>query len=498
MKESNNLGNSIFKGALWTVLMRFSVRLLGIISVLILARVLVPEDFGLVAKAVLISGFLEMCSQFGFGNALIKNQDADQHDYSTAWTLAIIRGVVIGGILIGLSGYFAQFLKEPALQPVFCVYGLATLISGFTNIGIVDFRKKMNFHLDFKFNLYLKLSSFFTTLTIALIWQTYWAFPIGILVKEITSVIVSFTLSNHRPSFSLKRWRPLFDFSKWMLSYNILSAVSLKLDAFILSRFGNEKELGLYTVAYEVAGTPSAEIAMPVARASLPGLSKLNQEPDKFRQMNADILANVLLITIPAGMGLSALSVEATALLLGTQWSDAAIYIEILAVFGITRVIGSTSVSSLIAYGLVDMLAKLSIAVLLIRLTCLPLGYFLGQSVGMTLGVLVSGGLTMLMYLAIQRHFGMLAIGQLFRQIWRLTIASIVMYFALTLFLVPLPLLSALPTAVSLLIMVFAGALLFVVCLVTFWLCSGKPQGVEHTTISWFMRKLPRQKLSAS
>lgn len=498
MKERNSLGNSIFKGALWTVLMRFSIRLLGIISILILARVLVPEDFGLVAKAVLISGFLEMCSEFGFGNALIKKQDADRHDYDTAWTLTIIRGLVLSSIIIGFSGYFSIFLNEPALQLVFCCYGLATLITGFTNIGIVNFRKEMNFHLDFQFNLYLKLSSFFTTLTIALIWQTYWAFPIGILVKEITSVIVSYSLSNYRPRLSLQRWRPLFDFSKWMLSYNILSAISLKLDAFILSRFSGEKELGLYTVAYEVAGTPSAEIAMPVARASLPGLSKLNQEPSKFQAMNVGILASVLLIAVPAGMGLSALSVDATALLLGAKWSDAAVYIEILALFGITRVIGSTSVSSLIAFGLVDILAKLSIATLFIRLVSLPLGFYWAGSIGMAIGVLISGVLTMGMYLVVQRQFGMLSLSSLFKQIWRLCAAACVMYIILSTTIVPLPYLSTLPVALSLCITVSSGAIVFIASLIMLWVFNGMPAGVEKTTLSWARNKLPKHKLKIS
>lgn len=484
MNDSENLGRSIFKGALWTVLMRSTIRLLGIISVLILARLLVPEDFGLVAKVVLVSSFLDMCTQFGFDNALIKKQNADQQDYDTVWTLSIIRGTVIGLCLIVFSPYLADYFNEPALLLVFCIYGLSNFISGFTNVGIVDFRKQMNFQLDFKFNLYLKISSFITTISIALIWQSYWAFPLGVLMRSFVSLFASYTLSKYRPKLDLSRWRELFNFSKWMFSYGVLTAISIKLDTFILSRMGSEKELGLYTVAYEISGTPSTELAMPVARAALPGLAKLNKEPDKFRKMYAGILASVLMIAVPAGVGVSVLSVPITALLLGPQWSDAAIYIEILAIFGITRVIAATSVSALIAFGLVDLLAKISIATLVIRLLCLPVGYYLGQSVGLAMAVLVSGIITMVIYLCVQQRAGTLSLNQLFQQCWRLGLSSLAMYLVLAHYVVNQSIIINLPLPISLVVEVFIGAAIFCTTLIASWMLNGKPAGAEQQILT--------------
>jgi len=480
MADGNNLGKSILKGALWTVLMRSTVRLLGIVSVLILARLLVPDDFGLIAKVVLIAGFLDMCSQFGFENALIKKQDADVHDYNTVWTLSIIRGAIVGLLLISFSPLLVDFFQQPELLYVFWVSGLTNIIIGFTNVGVVDFRKEMNFHLDFKFNLYLKLSSFFTTLIIALIWQSYWALPLGVLVRSIASVIVGFHLSNYRPRLELSRWRELFNFSKWMFSYGILMAISLKVDTFILSRFASAKELGLYTVAFEVSSTPSTELAMPVARAALPGLSKLNDHPQQFRQMYVGILASILLIAIPASVGLSVLSVPITALLLGPQWSDAAIYIEILALFSMTRVFGATSVSALIAFGQVDILAKLSIVTMFIRLICLPIGYYFNQSVGLCYGLLSSGILTVVVQLIVQHNVGALEVPALLNRCWRICLASALMYLGLTCGIVEQINGFGLPLALTLSLHVVAGAIIFTCALLLSWIASGKPDGSEQ------------------
>jgi len=470
--------------------MRTTVRLLGIISVLILARLLAPADFGLIAKVMLVSGFLDLCSQFGFDNALIKNQKADDRDYDTVWTLSIIRGLTMAAILIVFSAQFSHFFEHPQLTLVFCVYGVANALSGFINVGVVNFRKEMQFHLDFKFNLLLKVSSFITTVTIALIWQSYWALPLGILVREIIAVASSYWLSPYRPRLSLSRWESLFSFSKWMIGFNLMAAISQKVDTFILSRMTDAKELGLYTVGYEIAGTPSAEIAMPVARAALPGLSKLNQKPKEFQAMYVEIISNVLLIAIPAGVGLSLLAQPITLLVLGPQWEDAAVFIEVLALFGITRVISATSVSALIAFGLVDKLAKISVANLIVRLICLPLGYYWGAGVGMTLGVLASGLFTMLVYLAVQQRNGMLSIAILLQKTWRILVSSTLMYCLLAVIIVPSISSFSLPMMVGL--AVVCGALSFSLSVISLWLISGKPQGTEQNILSWLSRKIHR------
>ena len=490
MEDKASLGQRIAKGALWTVLMRASIRLLGIASVFILARLLVPADFGLVAKAVLISGFLEMITQFGFATALIKNQQADKHDYNTVWTLSILRALCIGALLILFSAPLAEFLQEEKLQPVFCCYGLASIIGGFANVGVVDFRKQMQFHLDFRYSLYLKLSSFVTTITIALLWQSYWAFPLGVLAKSLVSVLVSFRLAPFRPRLELSRWRALFDFSKWMLSYELMAAFSAKLDTFILSRFSNAQTLGLYTVAYEVSGTPSTEIAQPVARASLPGLSKLNDQPAKFRQMYADILSNTLVLALPAGIGVAMLAEPITAVLLGDKWLDAAPFMAILALCGITRVISANSVSALVAFGRVDLLTKLSSSVFAIRLLLLPLGFYLGDVIGLCLAVLCAGGIYGVINLAVQHRVGAISLPVLGRQCWRLCLASAIMFLGLNAFIRSADWLQQHPMGLVLFCQVAVGALIFGASLLLLWQLSNRGAGPEQQIINLLQSKL--------
>jgi len=433
--NEKSIGKQIAKGTFWTVLMRIAIRLLGIISVLITARVLVPEDFGIVAKAVLISNFLDLITQFGFDAALIKNQQATKDDYNTVWTITIFRALILSFSLVLGAAYIAEYFNEPEIEYLIYCYAVSMMILGFTNVGIVNFRKQMEFNKDFKFNVFKKVSSFITTISIAVYWQSYWAFPIGVLVGTIVSVSVSYILSSYRPSITLKSWHSLFHFSKWMFGYEVVGAVAMKLDTFLLSRYSSGAELGAYTIAYEVSGTPSTEISMPVARASLPGLAKLNGDIGGFRDLYVSILSLVLLIAIPAATGLSVLSEEVTAVLLGAKWKTAAPLISILALFGVTRVFISCAVSALVAFDRADLLAKFSLFSLLIRLILLPISIVhIGGALGISQAILASGILASALILGIQSYIGILSIRKVIRNIWRIIISTLIMYLYLLYF----------------------------------------------------------------
>ena len=103
-------------------------------------------------------GFLDLVTQFGFAAALIQNQQATKEDYDTVWTLSIIRAILLAVIMCVLSIPLAEYFKEPAVQHLIYVYAISTLIQGFNNVGIVDFLKNMQFHLDFKFNLFILIN----------------------------------------------------------------------------------------------------------------------------------------------------------------------------------------------------------------------------------------------------------------------------------------------------------------------------------------------------
>ncbi|MHA1568797.1 MAG: oligosaccharide flippase family protein, partial [Alphaproteobacteria bacterium] len=204
-------------------MMRFGIRVIGLVSTVILARLLVPEDFGLVALATVLAAGLAVFSEFSFDVALIQNQNAQRIDYDTAWTLSIIRNGLIAALLVALADPAAAFFGDSRLEEILYWLALGTFIEGFQNIGIVDFRKNLVFSKDFAFMTSAKLVSFSVTIVLAFFWRDYWALIAGILAGNCARVVLSFILHDFRPVLALKAWRPILSFSKWLLMNNILS-----------------------------------------------------------------------------------------------------------------------------------------------------------------------------------------------------------------------------------------------------------------------------------
>ena len=145
---TSGLGRRMAKGAAWTILMRLSIRSIGLVSTVILARLLVPEDFGLIALATLVLGLLEVVAEFGFNLALIQNQTAGRDHYDTAWTLSVLRGVAVALALLALAQPAAAFFGEPRLATVLYVLAFAPAIEGVANIEVLEGMNRVRVRID--------------------------------------------------------------------------------------------------------------------------------------------------------------------------------------------------------------------------------------------------------------------------------------------------------------------------------------------------------------
>lgn len=141
--------------------LRISVRAIGFISTIVLARLLTPEDFGLVAIIMSFFALIDVIGDFGFDTVLIQRQNATVDDYNTAWTFNFVFGFILCSIVACLSGGVADFYENHKLQPIMLILSLLFLFNGIQNIGVVDFRKNFSFDKEFKLQIIPKLISFF-------------------------------------------------------------------------------------------------------------------------------------------------------------------------------------------------------------------------------------------------------------------------------------------------------------------------------------------------
>lgn len=488
MTEEPSLNKKTFFATLWTVGSRMSVRFLGIISLVILAKILGPEDYGLVGKAAVIYGFLELITELGLESALITNQKATKDHYSTAWTIHIIRGMLIAIILVAIAKPASAYMNEAQLEEIFYCYAAISFFRGFYNIGVVDFRKNMTFSKDFYYSLYNKIAGFIVTLTVAFIWETFWALIAGLAASMFTGIISSFLMSPMRPKLSLKEFRSLFNFSKWMMLNEFVGAISTKVDGFLLSVFSTTANVGIYNMTYEISGVPSTEIAMPVGRACAPGFAKLNDNIEEFAKMYVATLSIVFAIVIPAATGVSLLAEPIVLVVLDDTWVDAIPVMQVLALFGLCRASYPTYISAILAYNRPDILTKTSFISVFYTVGILYVGVTEYGFMGLVWGVLIAGSIGVIIAQVIMRYIKILSLRQLAKNIWRVILSNFAMVVGVNYFLqIDMTFLEGL-MLIELLIDVFVGITIYGTTLIALWVISGRPEGPEKAILGTLLK----------
>ena len=142
---------SLVQGTLLTVAMRWTDRLIGFVSTLILARLLTPADFGIIAMATLVIALADVLLDLGTNIALVRDPDATQEHYDTAWTLRLIQTALSTALIIAAAPLAADYFADARVQPVLQILAFSLLLGGLENIGIVAFHKHMQFGDEFRF-----------------------------------------------------------------------------------------------------------------------------------------------------------------------------------------------------------------------------------------------------------------------------------------------------------------------------------------------------------
>jgi len=479
-------------GAAWMVGLRFAMRLLGFVSTLLLARLLVPEDFGLVALATSIAAILEVAGDLGTDNALIARGGGDRKAYDTAWTLSLLRGLLTVLVLVGAAPWMSAFFAEPRLAELMVWVALFAMLQAAQNIGTVDFRLRLDFVREFHWQFWPKAASFVVALGCALIWRSYWALVAGILTRRLGMFVGSYLLSPYRPRLSLARWRELFAVSRWILADNALVFLRDRVDSLVIGKLAGAHALGLYELANELASLPTTEIAGPATRAVFPGYARLRGDPAALRRNYRDSVAALLLVTLPLGAGIALLAEPAVALLLGPQWMPAVPAIRILAFYGILRSLYAPAAAVYLAtghYRLHPALLALSIAVAIpLLLWLVPHLGIVGAAAAMTA---TSGVVALLHLVALRRVLGIGPVDLLGPVLRPLAATG-----AMAVLLLALP--DMAHPALELLVGVPAGALAFAAALLLLWLLAGKPEGPERHALAFLAGVRPLAPLLAA
>jgi O-antigen/teichoic acid export membrane protein len=322
MRESNSLSQKVVRGGIWVFALRIVGRIFDLIRIVILARILVPYDFGLMGIALLTVAILETFSQTGFQEALIQKKNNIETYLDAAWTVLILRGLLLFAILSLIAPYAAVFFKVPQARPIIQVIGLSLLLGAFSNIGVIYFQKELEFNKQFVYQLSGTLADFIVAVSAALILRSVWALVFGLLAGAVVRLIVSYLIHPYRPhlSFDLKKTKELFGFGKWVLGSSILIFLITQGDDIFVGKLLGATMLGFYQMAYRISNMPATEITHVISQVTFPAYSKFQDNIPKLREAYLKVLQVTAFLSFPIAGLIFVLAPDFTKIFLGEKW----------------------------------------------------------------------------------------------------------------------------------------------------------------------------------
>ncbi|NEX64129.1 lipopolysaccharide biosynthesis protein [Noviherbaspirillum galbum] len=482
-----NKSVSTTAGAILVLAVRWVDRLIGLVSTIILARLLLPEDFGVVAMASIVVGLIDVFLDFGVGITLVQNSKATQEDYDAAWTLRLLQSMAVAAIVFGSSWPAAAYFGDPRVTLVVQALSAAVLIGGLENIGIVSFQKNFEFGQEFKFFLIRRVCGFAITIAAAFLLKSYWALVIGTLATKIAGVIGSYVMHDMRPKPNFQRLHGMLSFSTWNLLRSIGGYLSENLHRLLVGNREATKVMGAYTLSAEISAIPSTELLAPLNRVLFPLMVLVKDDPVKLKRAFFLSMGIQVMIGVPAAVGLALIAPEVVALLLGEQWSMVVPFIQIMGFINIAGALNASPVYLFLTLGKARISAIHSwsqVLLLLVAVLLIVPGAGALQISELRLGVAVAGFFVMMFF--VYRSFPAWSIMDMLATVWRPCTASLVMAGVL----LHLPDVSGYPLSLQVAFKIASGVMAYSLSLLVLWYFARSDDGAE----SYVLRKFGMMK----
>lgn len=339
------------KGSLTLTFSKLSERFLGLISTLVLARLIVPDDFGIIAISLLVLGFFGVFSNTGSVSYIIQKETVNDDDLNTAWTIDILVKNIVFVLLLLAAPFAAYFYGDERLSSVISVLGLMLVISSFSNPAFMLLRRNQSYGLIFKLDIFKKVVAVIVMLIVAFTYKNYWAMVSGHLIASIIQLLGSFVLVKYRPSFSMKGAKQQWLFTKWMLSKGMLGYTRSQLDTFLVSKFFGLAEVGAYHVMKYISTMPGSQIIEPATNPLLATFSRKKNDIADLQHQYKLVLVVVLSLALPLTTYLYVFSLPIVQILLGDNWVKHHDVFAVLSLLTFSFAIGNVSSQIIICTG---------------------------------------------------------------------------------------------------------------------------------------------------
>lgn len=309
--------------SLWTIGGKLLARMLDFVSLLVLARLLRPEDFGLVAIATSVLVIVEAILDLPLNQALIRQPALTDRMLDTAFTLSVLRGLAISLTMVIISWPIAFFYGDPRLVSLVAALSIAPSMRSLISPRMVLFMQRFDFKREFALDIVTKAASLMFALTVVLKTGSYWGLAVGAIAGPSAAAVTSYIFAPMRPHLTLSEWSRFRDMIGWNTVSQVLSSINWQLDRLLLPRFTSLSTFGAFSVADNLAGIPHQTFVGPLMRPLMAAFSSVG-EHRKLEAAYLKATSAITLVAAPVLLIIAFLAEPIVRITVGENWSLAA------------------------------------------------------------------------------------------------------------------------------------------------------------------------------
>ncbi len=493
MTSDGRISGRATSAALWLVASRLGTRVVDFALLLILARMLTPADFGIVAVAMTLIQITEAVFELPVGQVLVRAEHITRPMLNTAFTLGAIRGAALAGVLTTLSWPFAGFYGDQRLAPLICFLSLAPALRGLVSPKMAVFAQSMDFRRDVAIEMGGKACAIAVSGVCAVITHSYWAIALGTVTTPAAMAILSYILAPFSPRLSLAERKNFLGYLGWTTAAQAVAAINWKMDGLVLGRFVSHAQLGTFSLASDLSYLPEQAVVKPVVRPLLSAFSLIRNDASRLAQAYLKSANMILTVGLPIMIGLSVLAEPAVRLALGPKWQAAPPYLQWLALTVIPPLFTTPLASLAMALGRPRTFLQQNLAEFAVKVPATLVGVALFGVYG-AIGARAVSTLVVCVVTAwmVRQMAGVPMLQQLLSP-WRSVLAGLALAATLLVLRPVLAPLQGVALAFGLTGCGATGLTVYGLILLGLWTAAGRPAGIESTVVSTALRLLPRR-----
>ncbi|MBW2146254.1 MAG: MOP flippase family protein [Deltaproteobacteria bacterium] len=378
-------------GVLWKNISNSCQSLIDLVATAVLARLLVPEDFGVVTMSMIFVALAFTINELGLGAALIQRKDPTPgHLDSTFWSAALMgAGLLVTFTL--LAPMLASFFRTPALEAVLPVLSLNFMVGSLGLVHRTLLEREMRFRHLARCDVAAAVGFGISSVGLALAGAGVWSIVAGKVIQRAIATGLYWVSYPWRPGFrfSWRHFRELMGFGANVMGDNMAAYLYTNVDYALVGRFLGSTALGLYGMAYRIVTLPLQKISIAVMSAVYPAFSRVQDDPPRMVRGYLTTITHLSIIIMPMLVGLMALAPELVTGIFGEHWRPAVRPLQIMVAAGLAKSIGAPVNSAFRACGRPDVALKVTLAALVLTIGCVAAGIPFGIA-GVAAGISVS------------------------------------------------------------------------------------------------------------